>query len=455
MKQLLLCVTLFFTIQFNAQCWQLVSTGGDHFVAVKTDGTLWVWGSNEFGQLGNGTSVSSTVPVQVNGDTDWVYAEAGEGHTIAIKANGTLWAWGLNETGQVGIASTMSTVPLPVQVGSDSDWNTVSCRGYTTMAVKNDGTLWGWGNNSSGQLGDNTFINRTAPVQIGTATNWKSVSSSFYHSAAVKTNGTLWTWGDNASGQLGNMMFNTPFYVPTQMGIETDWNLTAAGTENTVAIKNDGTLWAWGWNADGQLGNGNTTSLAVATPIGTGTNWQTVSSGLWVMLAIQEDGSLWGAGNNLNGQLGNGSQVSVVGLNMITTDANWASVSSNGYMTSAIKTDGTLWTWGYNEGRILGNGSENNLVLAPTEVACPVASIKAIQSNTVTVYPNPAKDIITITDTFGLPAIDMVVTDVFGKIVMQQQAVSGSINVQTLSAGMYLLKINIGTEQYVIKIIKQ
>jgi len=454
MKQLLLFITLIVTLHVNAQCWEEVSTGYYHFVAVKTDGTLWAWGSNEFGQLGNGSGINSTEPIQVNADTNWVHAQAGVGHTVAIKADGTMWAWGSNEAGQIGAASNSSIIPLPLQVGTDADWNMVSCAGYTTMAIKNNGTLWAWGSNSFGQLGDNTFINRNAPLQIGTATNWKVVASSLYHNSAIKTNGTLWTWGNNVNGQLGNMFFNTSFYVPTQMGVETDWYITAAGPENTVALKNDGTLWAWGWNGDGQLGNGNTISLPVATPIGTDTNWQTVSSGLWVMLAIKSDGTLWGAGNNNNGQLGNGSQTSVIGLDRITSDADWAAISTNGYSTAAIKTDGTLYTWGWNEGQILGNGITDNYVLTPAQVACPTANIKPIRCSSITVYPNPAKTIITIANTFGETINSIIVTNVCGKTVIQQDTASNLIDVEQLPSGMYFLKVTTGTGQQILKITK-
>lgn len=455
MKQLLLYITLFFTLYVNAQCWQEVSVGQYHFVAVKTDGTLWTWGSNDSGQLGNGTGVNSIEPIQVSADTNWLHVQAGAVHNVAIKADGSMWAWGSNEVGQVGVASISSVIPLPVQVGTDTDWNMVSSSGYTTMAIKNNGTLWGWGNNSSGQLGNNTFINRYAPVQIGTATNWKSVSSSDYHNSAIKTNGTLWTWGSNSSGQLGNMFFSVPFYVPTQIGVETDWKVTSAGPENTVALKNDGTLWAWGWNADGQLGNGTTTSVAVATPIGTDTDWQIVSSGLWIMLAIKADGTLWGAGNNGNGQLGNGTQTSVIGLDRVNSDSNWATISTNGYITAATKTDGSLYTWGWNEGQILGNGITDDYVLSPAQVACrPTANIKPIQGNTLTVYPNPAKTTVTIASTFGETIKSITVTDLCGKTVIQQNTASNLIDVEQLPSGMYFLKVSTGAGQQILKITK-
>ena len=182
---------------------------------------------------------------------------AGYGHTVEVKSDGTLWAWGWNAYGQLGDGTTNSQVS-PEHIGTASNWASVSAGALHTVALKSDGTLWAWGDNYYGELGDGTTTNQQSPEQIGTATNWASVSAGEYHTVAVKSDGTLWAWGWNAYGQLGDGTTNSQV-SPEQIGTATNWASVAAGEYHTVALKSDGTLWAWGWNAYGQLGDNTTT----------------------------------------------------------------------------------------------------------------------------------------------------------------------------------------------------
>jgi alpha-tubulin suppressor-like RCC1 family protein len=171
--------------------FQQVAAGEWHKVAVKSDGTLWAWGSNGYGQLGDGTTAySKPSPVQVGSAANWQAVAAGLGHTVALQRDGTLWAWGLNNFGQLGDGTTANK-SSPVQVGSEANWQSVAAGKGHTAAVKRDGTLWAWGYNYSGQLGDGTTNNRSSPVQVGSATNWQSVAAGAYHTVAVKSDGTL------------------------------------------------------------------------------------------------------------------------------------------------------------------------------------------------------------------------------------------------------------------------
>jgi len=189
----------------------------------------------------------------VGNDTNWVAIGAGSNHCIALKANGSLWTWGSNTMGQLGDGTT-TDIYLPTQVGTKTDWKQADGGDAFTMAVKTDGTLWGWGNNASGQLGDGTNVNKLTPTQIGTDHNWMYVSCGASFTVALKTNGTLWTWGDNASGQLcdGTVINRN---TPRQIGIDLDWHKIAAGGNNFAAIKTDSTVWSPSSNSIAKYNN--------------------------------------------------------------------------------------------------------------------------------------------------------------------------------------------------------
>ncbi|QIX62871.1 hypothetical protein HER32_17500 [Hymenobacter sp. BT18] len=232
--------------------------GTNHTVAVRADGTLWAWGRNNFGQLGNNTTTDSAVPVQVGTGITWVSASAGLYHTVAVRADGTLWAWGYNFYGQLGNNTTSSSL-VPVQVGTGTTWVSAAAGGDGhTVAVRADGTLWAWGRNNSGQLGNNSLTDSPVPVQVGAGTTWVSAGANNLHTVAVQADGTLWAWGFNGTGQLGNNS-TTNSRVPVQVGAATTWGSAAAGDAHTVGEQSCGAVWAWGRNSSGQVGDGTNT----------------------------------------------------------------------------------------------------------------------------------------------------------------------------------------------------
>lgn len=330
-------------------------------------GNLWAWGRNSYGQLGDNTIISRSSPVQtIAYGTNWKQVSCGQYHTAAIKTDGTLWTWGYNEFNQYGQLGDNTTTnrSSPVQtISFGTNWRQVSAGGHTA-AIKNDGTLWMWGYNNSGQLGDNTRTNRSSPVQtVAFGTNWKQVFCGSNNTAAIKTDGTLWIWGANAQGQLGDNTITTRSSPVQTVAFGTNWMQVACGRYHIAAVKTDGTLWCWGFNQFGQLGD-NTTTTNRSSPVQTvasGTNWKQVACGDYYTAAIKTDGTLWCWGDNATyGQLGDNSTTKKSSpVQTVAFGTNWKQVSCGTYSsyTAAIKTDGTLWTWGYNSDGQLGDRS--------------------------------------------------------------------------------------------------
>ena len=329
---------------------------------------LWLWGE---AFLGDNTTLGKSSPVQtIAGGTNWKQVSCGNLSTAAIKSDGTLWTWGSNSNGQLGnntITALSKSSPVQTITGG-TNWKQVASNPSTVadqrvFGIKTDGTLWGWGSNYLGSLGDNTLTNRSSPVQsITGGTNWKQVATGDYNTAAIKTDGTLWTWGANTKGEIGdNTITSRSSPVQTITG-GTNWKQVSCGSSYMTAIKSDGTLWTWGSNLSGQLGDNTTASKS--SPVQTiagGTNWKQVSAGMQFVAAIKTDGTLWTWGDNYYGTLGNNTNVnSSSPVQTIAGGTNWKQVSAGASVTGAIKTDGTLWVWGdnYYNGTL---GTNNNV----------------------------------------------------------------------------------------------
>jgi alpha-tubulin suppressor-like RCC1 family protein len=338
----------------SAGDWTQVSAGIGHTLALKSDKTLWSWGNNTYGQLGNNSNVNRSFPVQISSGVGWTSVCAGADYSLGLKQDGTLWAWGRNNSGQLGDGTNIDR-NTPVQVGTENTWLRVAAGCDHSLALKNDNTLWAWGLNKSGQLGDGTFIDKTTPVKIGAASDWSLIAAGYGHSLAIKNDNTLWTWGLNDHGQLGDGTFVTS-NVPAPMGSENNWAALAAGYAYNLALRNDGTLWAWGDNNYGQLGDGTTDDHNTPQRIGYFDNTFTAIAATYKhSLAIKMDGSLWAWGRNNSGQLGDGTMADKMAPVQVGSGSTWALVATGFYHTGAIKTGGTLWTWGYNASGQLGD----------------------------------------------------------------------------------------------------
>lgn len=325
----------------NLANWSVIAGGQDHFTSIKTDGTLWSWGRNHRGQLGINSTADRSSPIQVGALTNWLKIESND-HNLAITNDGYLWAWGDNSAGKLGLGNTDYTTSRssPVQVGALSTWSSISVGAYHSLAIKTDGTLWSWGENSQGQLGHNNTTLRSSPVQVGSLTTWSKIAGGSQHSLAIKTDGTLWVWGYSIVGQLGIGIsgVGAARSSPVQVGALTNWLTVAAGNYyNSLAIKTDGTLWAWGFNNNGQLGDGTTDTKDSPVQIGALTTWSDVKGGRDVGKAIKTDGSLWMWGKNDLGQLGLGNLTSYSSPKQVGLQYTWSKVSTGYYATIAIK----------------------------------------------------------------------------------------------------------------------
>jgi len=323
---------------------------------------LFAWGANGKGQLAQNSATYYSSPVQVPGTT-WSTLAGGLSFNSsgAIKSDGTLWMWGDNGHGNLGLNDTIKR-SSPTQIPSTT-WSNVSAGGdneTSTIAIKTDGTMWAWGGNDQGNLGHNNRTDRSSPTQIP-GTTWKDVSNGADWVVATKTDGTAWSWGKNSHGYLG-LNNTTEKSSPTQIP-GTTWAYAAAGRPgNNVAVKTDGTLWAWGHNGNGALGQNNTTNYASPKQI-PGTSWDSshpnkVNAGFYRAFAIKTDGTLWGWGANSNGELGNNNRTQYSSPVQIP-GTNWESIDNMYSVTLATKTDGTLWSWGYNYGGVLGLNTSN------------------------------------------------------------------------------------------------
>jgi alpha-tubulin suppressor-like RCC1 family protein len=313
--------------------------------------TLWLWGIGTEGQLGQDDRISRSSPVQVPG-SGWCDIDFGNRFTLGVKSDNTLWSWGQNTAGKLGHNNTGVNRSTPVQIPGNT-WCKVATGLEASYAVKTDGSLWGWGANTEGQLGQNDTNNRSSPVQIP-GNNWVSVEGHADSAYAIKSDGTLWSWGSNTAGQLGqNDIINrsSPVQIPG-----TSWScISASGPFSAgpfvVGLKTDGTMWAWGCNNFGQLGQSNTSNRSSPVQI-PGNDWSKVAAGVEFSIAIKSNNTLWAWGRNHLGQLGSGntsnrsSPIQIPGT-------SWSDVGAH-CSSGAIKSDGTLWAWGAGNNGLLG-----------------------------------------------------------------------------------------------------
>ena len=370
-----------------------IAGGGDFSLALASDGTVWDWGDNSYGELGNGTNDESDMPVQVPLNSYYPISDiaAGENFSLALATDGAVWAWGNNNSGELG-NGTNNESDTPVQVGLSNDFpiSNIAAGENFGLALGFNGTVWAWGDNSLGQLGNGTNNDSNYPVQVSlpslpsgvTITN---IAAGGEQSLALASNGTVWAWGNNNSGELGNGT-NTPSNIPVQVSLPSGVTITniTAGEDFSLALASNGTVWAWGYNGDGELGNGTNTNSNIPVQVSlpslpSGVTITNIAAGEDFSLAIASNGTLWAWGDDYYGELGNGTyafycnipvQVSLPSGVEVKDIAAGDAHSLALVASEATPPAGTVWAWGLNNYGQLGNGTYTDTNI-PVPVSLP------------------------------------------------------------------------------------
>ncbi len=365
-----------------------ISAGGFHSLSLKSDGTVWAWGRNEYGQLGNGSTTDKKTSVQVKKLSGVIAVAAGYYHSLAVKSDGTVWAWGYNASNQLG-DGTYTNRYTPVQVKKLSGIIAVSAGAVHSLAVKSDGTVWAWGDNMYGQLGDGTTTGRNTLVQVSGLSGVIAVAGGYYHNLAVKSDGTVWAWGYNASNQLGDGTY-TDRYTPAQVTNLSGVIAVVAGGHHSLAVKSDGTVWAWGWNGYGQLGDGTTMRRTYPVQVSglSGVIAVVASGGDFSSdgvhgLAVKSDGTVCAWGSNWAGQLGIGTTTSSYTPVQVSSLSGVIAVAAGSEHSLALESDGTAWGWGSNWAGQLGDGTTTER-RTPAKVKDISLGITTVSKPTVT-----------------------------------------------------------------------
>lgn len=320
-----------------------VVAGADHIVALKEDGTTWAWGYSQLDKYGSVKGLSSFLPVQILSKYKWKRIALSDHNFYGIRDDGSLWAMGKSNAGQLGIGIATNTdqeFPL-AQIGKDVAWESIQIGRDFVIALKKDGTLWSWGTNEYGQLGNGKYGGSVnAPVQVNTENQWSMISAGYMHTLALKKDGTLWSWGANETGALGINRGNIFTPVHVQVGDDQDWTYISTHNNSCFAIKRDGSLWVWGENLKNNLGLGVDQYNKRTAPVRLDNNikWTKVHSRGEEVIALDENGRAWVWGFSRGNKIGNTPQ-------LVSTEILFKDVYIGGSCFFGIRTDGSLWVW--------------------------------------------------------------------------------------------------------------
>jgi len=321
-------------------------------------GAAFGWGRNQYGQLGIGFANTTLIaPTPIAGE--WLQVSAGCASSVGLKNTSAAWTWGDNSSGQLGDNTTINRSSPVSVVGGISNWCCVSSKGTHVLGLRSDGTVWSWGLGSNGQLGNSSVISRSSPVSIaGGFTDWCKISGGIGNlSGGVRTNGTLWMWGFGGNGELGGYSTNTCRSSPALVaGGFTDWCNLSIGSNHVLAVRSNGTLWGWGYNNPGKIGNGNATGT-IASPvsvIGGFTDWCNAQAGVNHSVGLRTNGTLWAWGSGNFGMIGDNAQVSRSSpVSVVGGFTDWCCVSAGRDFTLGVRSNGTAWGWGSNTFRTI------------------------------------------------------------------------------------------------------
>lgn len=477
------CALFAGAVSVNAEdyTWKSVTAGDATTWGIRSDGSLWSWGWNEKGQGGNGVSLRTATPTLSDGNRVWKKSVGGKAYGFFLAEDGSLWAAGTAESGVQGTNDGVDHKVL-TRIGTDNDWADMACSrfwGYSAFAIKTNGTLWAWGENSAGQLGIGNTQAQTLPVQVGTDTDWKQVAAGVSSVLALKADGSLWGWGLNMYGELFG--YEGRQSSPVRLGSETDWEKVLVIEFRAYAVKKDGTLWAWGDNSRNLLGfntpteeestsEGNPVEVVTEPRITKPTQVTAVEGEVLAVsgcentlsVATGTDGiieKVWMFGSNADGALGDGK-----GLGNGNKDIPFATVPVNPSLKSSLKfttmssgqsytmmltDDGDIWGWGCNRGGQLGDETPNDQLqvaykLKPIVINCPqdeVSNVGSLKDGKVGAAVSFDGQVLAL-QSDGLLTSGRIY-DMNGAAVMILAASETSWNVATLSQGVYVAEFMI------------
>jgi len=337
-----------------------ISSGGSNTASIDYNGKIWTWGLNVKGQLGINAKTFKCTPVAICGTTKtFCHISIGSAHIVSIDYKGQIWAWGWNFWAELGDNSSVSRL-TPVSIhGAKKTFCKISANYDFTLSIDYKGQVWGWGYNTYGQLGDNSLLWKGTPISIhGSKKTFCKISASYNHVISIDKNGQIWEWGNNTYGQLGDNSLAIKCTPVSIHGAKKTFCHISAGTNFTTAIDYKNHIWAWGQNNTGQIGI-NTINLYL-TPLNINQNktYCHISAGAQHTITIDYQGQVWGWGYNNRGQLGdNDTVIPKTPISIYGTKKTFCKISSNYYHTAAIDYQGQIWGWGYNEQGQLGDNT--------------------------------------------------------------------------------------------------
>lgn len=463
---------------------QVIAGGGNHSIFICSDSTVRGWGANGFGQLGDSSTTQRITPVKTKLLTHVISVAAGNNYSVALKDDGTVWACGYNFNYELG-DGTITSRKIPVQVHDSSntgfltDIISISCRGWHTLALKNDSTVWAWGHSNWGALGIGYPMPiTTVPVlvhgsgDIGFLSGIIAVAAGGVHSLALRSDSTVWAWGQGSHGELGvgptiNMYSPVQVHGPGDVGFLTGIVAIAAGATHSLALKNDGTLWSWGDNSFGQLGDGSTTQRNTPVQVAGLTGIISIQTQGWLhSIALRNDSTIWAWGRNNLGQLGTGDTIQWhIPVQIASSPSGDAITVVAGHLHSlGLNGNGEVWTWGSNLTGQLGDGTTIDR-WTPVQVtnACVIVGMQELSSQTepfLSPVPNSGSFTITLPQSMSEAAIS--IYNLMGEKVFERDKGQGTgdkgvvrINLSNVPAGIYFVRVSDGEKMFVRKIIKQ
>jgi len=400
-----------------------------------SDGEIYTWGNNEFGQIGNGNAQSINVPYLRPSIPDFSAISHGYYSSSGLTKDGKIYTWGTNTLGVLGDGTTTDNF-TPTQVGTDTDWIKVVNTWVNNIALKSNGTLWGWGNNGCA-LGNGSVAQYAQPIQISPDTDWVNIGAGTDKTFAIKSNGTLWAMGKNHDYVLGisNSYHAHCVSTLTQVGTDTDWKKVVPSNigKYTLALKTDNTLWYWGTYNENFF-------TAVQTPVQIGTDtWKEIAAGTDSAVGIKNDGTLWQWGA---GCWGNGWSVIIPENSSIPvqvgTENNWIKVGAGYCMSFAVRADNTVWAFGANYTDFF-DGTLPSPATPVLVFQCATSSVSEHELSDIILYPNPTTDKIFWAQNIMIEKVT--IYDMNGKQVLSENITENSIDVSHLASGTYLIKL--------------